>query len=259
MLKNHQLVITFLGTGTSQGIPIIGSNHPVCLSDNIKDKRLRSSISISHNDIDILIDCGPDFRQQAIRAKLKKIDAVLFTHEHSDHTAGLDDLRPFFFRQGDIPIYAEKRVIEALKIRFNYIFKKENKYPGVLNFDVNNIYNQPFLVSKIEIIPIQVFHNKLPIFGFRIFDFAYITDAKTIPDDEIKKLTGLNVLVINALRQKPHLSHFNLDEALNFIKLVDPKKTYLTHISHHLGFHDKVEQSLPENVFLAYDNLKISV
>ena len=184
---------------------------------------------------------------------------TLFTHEHSDHTAGLDDLRPFFFRQGDIPIYAEKRVIEALKIRFNYIFKKENKYPGVLNFNVNNIYNKPFLVSKIKIIPIQVFHNKLPVFGFRIFDFAYITDAKTIPDDEIKKLTGLNVLVINALRQKPHLSHFNLEEALNFIKLLNPKKTYLTHISHHLGFHDEVEQSLPENVFLAYDNLKITV
>lgn len=251
--------VIFLGTGTSQGIPIIGSDHPVCLSQDSKDKRLRVSVLVRTEKQTLLIDCGPDFRQQLLRTPSQRIDAVLFTHEHSDHTAGLDDLRPFFFRQGDIPIYAEKRVIEALKIRFNYIFKKENKYPGVLNFDVNNIYNKPFLVSKIKIIPIQVFHNKLPVFGFRIFDFAYITDAKTIPDDEIKKLTGLNVLVINALRQKPHLSHFNLEEALNFIKLVNPKKTYLTHISHHLGFHDEVEQSLPENVFLAYDNLKITV
>ena len=251
--------ITFLGTGTSQGIPIIGSTDPVCLSKNPKDKRLRVSVLLEWESLTLLIDCGPDFRQQLLRTNCSRIDAVLFTHEHSDHTAGLDDLRPFFFRQGDIPIYAEKRVIEALKIRFNYIFKKENKYPGVLNFNVNNIYNKPFLVSKIKIIPIQVFHNKLPVFGFRIFDFAYITDAKTIPDDEIKKLTGLNVLVINALRQKPHLSHFNLEEALNFIKLLNPKKTYLTHISHHLGFHDEVEQSLPENVFLAYDNLKILV
>lgn len=251
--------ITFLGTGTSQGIPIIGSNHPVCLSDNIKDKRLRSSIYIKYEDIDILIDCGPDFRQQAIRAKLKKLDAVLLTHEHSDHTAGLDDLRPFYFRQGNLPIYAERRVIESLEVRYNYIFRKENKYPGVLTFDINNISNNPFFISKIKIIPIQVYHNKLPVFGFRINDFAYITDAKTIPANELIKFDGLNVLVINALRQEPHLSHFNLKEALDFINLVNPKKTYLTHISHHLGFHSEVEKSLPENVFLAYDNLKISV
>jgi len=253
------LDITFLGTGTSQGIPIIGSSHPVCLSENPKDKRLRSSVLIQSKDSEILIDCGPDFRQQAIRANCNKIDAVLFTHEHSDHTAGLDDLRPFYFRQGNIPVYAEKRVVEALKIRFNYIFKKDNKYPGVLTFDVNYITNKVFYISKTKIIPVKVYHHKLPVFGFRIKNFAYITDAKTVPEIEIKKLKGLDVLVINALRQEPHISHFNMEEALNFIKLVKPKKSFLTHISHHLGFHDEVEKLLPKNVFLAYDNLKISI
>ena len=251
--------ITFLGTGTSQGIPIIGSSHPVCLSENPKDKRLRSSVLIQLKDSDILIDCGPDFRQQALRANCNKIDAVLFTHEHSDHTAGLDDLRPFYFRQGNIPVYAEKRVVEALKTRFNYIFKKDNKYPGVLTFDVNYIKNKVFYISKTKIIPVKVYHHNLPVFGFRIKNFAYITDAKTIPEIEIKKLKNLDVLVINALRQEPHISHFNMEEALNFIKLVKPKKSFLTHISHHLGFHDEVEKLLPKNVFLAYDNLKISI
>ncbi len=251
--------ITFLGTGTSQGIPIIGSSHPVCLSENPKDKRLRSSVLIQSKDSDILIDCGPDFRQQALSANCNKIDAVLFTHEHSDHTAGLDDLRPFYFRQGNIPVYAEKRVVEALKIRFNYIFKKDNKYPGVLTFDVNYIKNKEFYISKTKIIPVKVYHHNLPVFGFRIKNFAYITDAKTIPEIEIKKLKNLDVLVINALRQEPHISHFNMEEALNFIKLVKPKKSFLTHISHHLGFHDEVEKLLPKNVFLAYDNLKISI
>ncbi len=251
--------ITFLGTGTSQGIPIIGSSHPVCLSENPKDKRLRSSVLIQSKDSDILIDCGPDFRQQALRADCNKIDAVLFTHEHSDHTAGLDDLRPFYFRQGNIPVYAKKRVLEALKIRFDYIFKKDNKYPGVLTFDVNYITNKAFYISKTKIIPVKVYHHNLPVFGFRIKNFAYITDAKTIPEIEIKKLKDLDVLVINALRQEPHISHFNMQEALNFIKLVKPKKSFLTHISHHLGFHDEVEKLLPKNVFLAYDNLKISI
>ena len=251
--------ITFLGTGTSQGIPIIGSSHPVCLSENPKDKRLRSSVLIQSKDSDILIDCGPDFRQQALRADCNKIDAVLFTHEHSDHTAGLDDLRPFYFRQGNIPVYAKKRVLEALKIRFDYIFKKDNKYPGVLTFDVNYITNKAFYISKTKIIPVKVYHHNLPVFGFRIKNFAYITDAKTIPEIEIKKLKDLDVLVINALRQEPHISHFNMQEALDFIKLVKPKKCFLTHISHHLGFHEEVERLLPKNVFLAYDNLKISI
>ena len=251
--------ITFLGTGTSQGIPIIGSNHPVCLSENPKDKRLRVSVLIECEDLTLLIDCGPDFRQQLLRTNCSQIDAVLFTHEHSDHTAGIDDLRPFYFRQGNIPVYAHARVVAALKKRFGYIFKNENKYPGVLTLDVHTIENTPFFIVNKKITPIKVYHHKLPVFGFRIGDFAYITDAKTIVNEEVKKLENLEVLVINALRLESHLSHFNLEEALAFIDRVKPKKAYLTHISHHMGFHDDVQKTLPENVFLAYVELNISL
>lgn len=251
--------VTFLGTGTSQGIPIIGSDHPVCLSDNPKDKRLRVSVLVEWEDLILLIDCGPDFRQQLLRTQCRRIDAVLFTHEHSDHTAGLDDLRPFYFRQGNIPTYAHQRVIDALKIRFGYIFETENKYPGVLTLDLHPISNTPFLIQNKTVVPIEVFHHKLPVFGFRVDNFAYITDAKTVSEQEIKKLNGLDVLVVNALRQEPHLSHFNLEEALEFIDRVGPKKAYLTHISHHMGFHDEVQQNLPEHVFLAYDELELII
>ncbi len=249
--------VTFLGTGTSQGIPIIGSNHPVCLSTNAKDKRLRVSVLLEWDDFTILIDCGPDFRQQLLRTNCTRIDAVLLTHEHSDHTAGVDDLRPFYFRQGNLPIYGHKRVLDALKRRYEYIFKAENKYPGVLTLDTHTIQNTPFFVRDKEVIPIEVFHHKLPVFGFRIGDFAYITDAKTVPESEIEKLKNLDVLVVNALRIEPHLSHFNLDEALAFIKRIRPKKSYLTHISHHMGFHNEVQKKLPKSVFLAYDQLEI--
>jgi phosphoribosyl 1,2-cyclic phosphate phosphodiesterase len=251
------LKVTFLGTGTSQGIPIIGSNHPVCLSTNAKDKRLRVSVLLEWDDFTILIDCGPDFRQQLLRTNCTRIDAVLFTHEHSDHTAGIDDLRPFYFRQGNLPVYGHKRVLDALKRRYEYIFKTENKYPGVLTLDTHTIQNTQFFVRDKEVIPIEVFHHKLPVFGFRIGDFAYITDAKTVPESEIEKLKNLDVLVVNALRIEPHLSHFNLDEALAFIKRIRPKKSYLTHISHHMGFHDEVQKKLPKSVFLAYDQLEI--
>lgn len=251
--------VTFLGTGTSQGIPIIGSQHPVCLSTNPKDKRLRVSVLLEWNDFTILIDCGPDFRQQLLRTNCTRIDAVLFTHEHSDHTAGIDDLRPFYFRQGNLPAYAHQRVLDALKKRFDYIFKTENKYPGVLTLDTYSIQNTPFFVHNKKVTPIEVLHHKLPVFGFRIGDFAYITDAKTVPESEIEKLKNLDVLVVNALREEPHLSHFNLDEALAFINRIDPKKAYLTHISHHMGFHDEVQKKLPKSVFLAYDQLEISL
>lgn len=251
--------ITFLGTGTSQGIPIIGSTHPVCLSKNPKDKRLRVSVLLEWESSTLLIDCGPDFRQQLLRTNCSRIDAVLFTHEHSDHTAGIDDLRPFYFRQGNIPVYAHTRVVSALKKRFGYIFQTENKYPGVLTLDVHTIENISFFIGDKEITPVEVYHHKLPVFGFRIEDFAYITDAKTIANEEVKKLENLEVLVINALRLEPHLSHFNLEEALAFIDRVKPKKAYLTHISHHMGFHDDVQKTLPENVFLAYDELNISL
>lgn len=249
--------VTFLGTGTSQGIPIIGSTHPVCLSTNPKDKRLRVSVLIEWDDLSVLIDCSPDFRQQLLRTSCTKIDAVLFTHEHSDHTAGIDDLRPFYFRQGNLHIYAHERVLNALKQRFGYIFKTENKYPGVLSLETHSIQNKFFYIGQKKILPIEVFHHKLPVFGFRVGSFAYITDAKTVSDKELDKLKNLDVLVVNALRIEPHLSHFNLEEALAFIEKVSPKKAYLTHISHHLGFHDEVQKTLPQSVHLAYDQLEI--
>jgi phosphoribosyl 1,2-cyclic phosphate phosphodiesterase len=251
------LKVTFLGTGTSQGIPIIGSTHPVCLSTNPKDKRLRVSVLIEWDDLSVLIDCSPDFRQQLLRTSCTKIDAVLFTHEHSDHTAGIDDLRPFYFRQGNLHIYAHERVLNALKQRFGYIFKTENKYPGVLSLETHSIQNKFFYIGQKKILPIEVFHHKLPVFGFRVGSFAYITDAKTVSDRELDKLKNLDVLVVNALRIEPHLSHFNLEEALAFIEKVSPKKAYLTHISHHLGFHDEVQKTLPQSVHLAYDQLEI--
>ncbi len=253
------LKITFLGTGTSQGIPIIGSTHPVCLSDNPKDKRLRVSVLVEWDNFTYVIDCGPDFRQQMLNAKVNKIDGIIFTHEHADHTMGLDDIRPFFFRQGDIDLYAHKRVFEALEKRFDYIFTTQPKYPGVPSVVKHQIENKPFKVGNIEVIPVDGLHHKLQVFGFRFKDFAYLTDMKTVPNEEVKKLGNLEVLVVNALREEPHMSHFNLEEALAFIKKVSPKRAYLTHISHHMGFHDDVQQKLPDNVFLAYDNLQITI
>jgi phosphoribosyl 1,2-cyclic phosphate phosphodiesterase len=253
------LKITFLGTGTSQGIPIIGSTHPVCLSKNSKDKRLRVSVLVEWDDYTFVVDCGPDFRQQMLSANVSKIDGIIFTHEHADHTMGLDDIRPFFFRQGDISLYAHKRVFEALEQRFDYIFTTGKKYPGVPSVIKHEIENSPFKVGNISVIPIDGLHYKLQVFGFRFKNFAYLTDMKTIEDQEIEKLRGLDVLVVNALREEPHMSHFNLEEALAFIELVKPKRAYLTHISHYLGFHDEVQQKLPDNVFLAYDNLQITI
>jgi phosphoribosyl 1,2-cyclic phosphate phosphodiesterase len=254
------LKVYFLGTGTSQGIPVIGSNHSVCKSSDSKDKRLRVSVWIHHKDYSFVIDCGPDFRQQMLTSGCTKLDAILFTHEHADHTAGLDDIRPFFFKQGDIPIYAHQRVIQNLKKRFDYIFEIENKYPGAPSVAVHEVIsNQNFSIRNQKIIPIEVMHGNLQVFGYRIDNFAYLTDVKTISENEIEKLRNLDVLVVNALREEPHNTHFNLEEALNFIALVNPKKSYLTHISHLLGFHEEVQQKLPKNVYLAYDNLEISI
>lgn len=259
MRNNHQVKITFLGTGTSQGIPVIGSTHPVCLSKNPKDKRLRVSVMIEWEDSTFVIDCGPDFRQQMLHANPEKIDALLFTHEHADHTAGLDDIRPFCFRQGELPIYAHKRVIEQLKIRFEYVFATTNRYPGAPTVAVNTITNKPFTINNLPIIPIDGLHYTLQVFGFRFDKFAYLTDIKTISSSELDKLKNLDVLVINALREKEHISHLNLEQALEIINIIKPKKAYLTHISHLLGFHDEVQQKLPENVFLAYDKLEITI
>ena len=248
--------ITFLGTGTSQGIPVIGSNHPVCLSTNPKDKRLRVSISIQWDNFTYIIDCGPDFRQQMLRSNINKIDGILFTHEHSDHTAGLDDIRPFYFKQGNINLYAQKRVFKNLYQRFEYIFDKTNNYPGVPNVNTIEIYGNFDLHNK-TIIPIEVMHASLPIIGFRIDNFAYITDASYINEENLDKLKNLKVLILNALRTEKHYSHFSLQEAIEISKLLRPEKTYLTHISHLLGFHKEVEANLPDNIHLSYDGLEI--
>ena len=254
------LKIYFLGTGTSQGIPVIGSNHPVCKSTDFKDKRLRVSVWIFWDDYSFIIDCGPDFRQQMLSSNCQKVDGILFTHEHADHTAGLDDIRPFNFKQGEIPVYAHQRVIENLKSRFDYIFETKNKYPGAPSVKaIEVINNHSFSIGDKMAIPVNVMHGDLQVFGYRIDDFAYLTDVKTVEESEIQKLKDLKVLVVNALREEPHNTHFNLQEALDFIALIQPQKTYLTHISHILGFHEEVQKKLPENVFLAYDNLQITI
>lgn len=251
--------VTFLGTGTSQGIPVIGSKHPVCLSADPKDKRLRVSALVEWEGYNILIDCGPDFRAQMLTNQITHLDAILYTHEHNDHTAGLDDIRPYFFRQGDIPIFAHKRVLDSLKKRFDYIFENENKYPGAPSVMINEIQNKPFKFKELTIHPVNVMHNRVQVFGFRLADFAYLTDVKTIEKEEVEKLRGVKVVVINALRKEQHHSHFNLEEALEFIDDLKPERAYLIHISHSMGFHEEVQAQLPENVFLAFDNLKITI
>jgi len=251
--------ITFLGTGTSQGIPVIGSKHEVCLSKDLKDKRLRSSIMLQWDDACYVIDCGPDFRQQILSTGIDRLNGVIFTHYHADHTAGLDDVRPFSQRNGEVQFYCDQAVAENLKERFAYIFATENRYVGAPKVFIHEIINKPFELSGKKVVPIDVLHGNLNIFGYRFDDFAYITDAKSIKDKEIEKLKHLDVLVINALRKEAHPTHFNLEEALNFIEKVKPKKAYLTHISHRLGFHSAVSKQLPEHVFLAYDGLEIAL
>ena len=250
--------INFLGTGTSQGIPVIGSKHPVCLSPDKKDKRLRTSILIDWEGDHIIIDCGPDFRQQMLRANCSKIDAILFTHEHNDHVSGLDDVRPFYFKFGTIPIYAERRVLNSLEERFPYIFNNIKNIPSVASVKINEINGQFALKNKI-VIPVRAFHGELPILGYRFADFAYFTDVKTIKETEFKKLKNLEVLVINALRIEEHRSHLNLEDAIALIQRINPKKAYLTHVSHKLGFHEEIQRSLPKNIFLSYDGLEIEI
>jgi phosphoribosyl 1,2-cyclic phosphate phosphodiesterase len=253
--------VTITGSGTSQGVPVIGCECKVCKSKDKKDKRFRCSVHISYKGKSIVIDTGPDFRQQMLNAEIKSLDAVLFTHEHKDHVAGLDDVRPFNFSQKKpIDIYCTDHVFNALKREFHYIFDPKFQYPGIPKINRYSIKkNENISIADIDIEPIEVMHYKLPVLGFKIDGFAYITDAKTIEDSQKKKLNNLDVLVINALRIKQHMSHFNLEEAIELIKELKPKKAILTHISHFMGIHQDVQKKLPENIYLAYDGLKIKL
>jgi phosphoribosyl 1,2-cyclic phosphate phosphodiesterase len=259
-MEAKEMKITFLGTGTSQGVPVIACSCRVCSNSDLKDKRYRSSILIEIDNRAIIIDTGPDFRSQMLANHVQRLDAVLFTHEHKDHVAGLDDIRPFNFKQqAPISVYASDRVEQAIKREFHYIFA-EKKYPGIPEITLHKIDLEPFtLFENIQIIPIEVKHYLMPVLGFRINNFTYITDAKTIAEKEIEKIKGTEVLVINALRIESHPAHFNLDEALQFIDLIKPKKAFLTHISHLFGTHKEIEQMLPKNVYVSYDGLQFDI
>jgi len=252
--------ITILGSGTSQGVPVIACDCNVCLSTDQKDKRLRSSIMITINNLNYVIDAGPDFRQQMLTNQVKSLEAVLFTHEHKDHIAGLDDVRAFNYKQQkDFDVYCSKSVESALKREYHYAFS-DDKYPGIPLLNLHLIENKPFQVgSTLNVLPIEVMHYKMPVFGYRIEDFTYITDAKTISEEEIEKVKGTKVLIVNALHENEHISHFNLNEALAFIDKIKPEKAYLTHISHLFGTTSYINSILPKNVFLAFDGLKITI
>jgi len=252
------LRITFLGTGTSQGVPVIGCSCEVCRSLDYRDKRLRTSILVEIENQSIIIDTGPDFRQQMLRENVKRIDAVIFTHAHRDHTAGLDDVRAYnFMQQMDMPVYGTEAVLDQLKIEYAYAFAKEY-YPGIPRLTLNLIDGKDFIVNGIQVIPLPVMHLKLPVLGFRFKNFSYITDANFIPEETIEKLKGTEVLVLNALQRDPHISHFNLEEATKMVDRIKPAQTFFTHISHKLGTHADVSDELPENIQLAYDSLQIT-
>lgn len=252
--------VTILGSGTSQGVPVIACDCEVCLSSDPNDKRLRSSIMITLDNQNYVIDAGPDFRQQMLTHKVNSLEAVIFTHEHKDHIAGLDDVRAFNFKQQkDFDVYCNESVEKALKREYHYAFS-DDKYPGIPLLKIHLIENKPFEVgNKLNVLPIQVMHYKMPVFGYRIGDFTYITDAKTISEKEIEKVKGTKTLIVNALHENKHISHFNLKEALAFIDLIKPEKAYLTHISHLFGKSEYINSILPKNVFLAHDGLKITV
>ncbi|HLL94620.1 MAG TPA: MBL fold metallo-hydrolase [Spirosoma sp.] len=251
------MVVTLLGTGTSSGVPLIGCECAVCQSVDYRDKRFRSSIHIAVDARSFVIDTGPDFRQQVLRLRLKQLDAVLFTHEHKDHTAGLDEIRAYNFRSGqDIPLYARATVLAQLKREFAYIFA-DHKYPGIPHVRTAEIRNEPFEVLGVHFIPIEVMHHKLPVFGFRIGDFTYLTDLNHIADEELEKVYGTKILVLDALQRTAHISHFTLDQAVALAKRIGADQTYFTHISHKLGLHREVESELPPNIRLGYDGLQI--
>lgn len=251
--------ITFLGTGTSQGVPIICCECAVCSSQNPKDKRLRSSILIESNSAKVVIDSGPDFRQQMLRIGIKTLDAVVFTHEHKDHIAGLDEVKAFnYFNKMRMPVYATPRVQEALKREFAYIFA-EDKYPGIPEIDVFTVTDETIKIKDIELLPIDVIHYRLPVKAYRIKDFTYITDANYISEEEKEKIKGSKIIVVNALRREEHVSHFTFQQAIDLMQELKPEKAYFTHISHQLGLHEEVSNELPSFIELAYDGLEIEI
>ena len=252
------LKAVFLGTGTSQGVPVIACNCKVCMSNDKRDNRLRSSLLISSDTTNVVIDSGPDFRQQMLREKVNNLDGLVFTHEHKDHVAGMDDVRAFNYAQKkDMDVFATERVQKALHREFPYVFEK-NKYPGVPRVALHTINTKAFNVGNIELIPIDVLHYLMPVKAFRIGGLTYITDAKTIAEKELEKIKGTDILIVSALRKTQHISHFNLKGALQLIDYIKPRKAYLTHISHMMGMHSEVSNELPENVEIAYDGLEIS-
>ena len=251
--------ITLLGTGTSQGVPVIACNCHVCRSTNPKDRRSRSSVMIHVDNQVIVIDTGPDFRNQMLDNNVNDIDSIIYTHEHKDHVAGLDDVRAFNQKwKKPIHIYLSNQVSEAIKREYHYIFV-EKRYPGIPEINLNIINNNSFLIGETKIIPIQALHYKLPVFGFRIKNFVYLTDVSYISEEEKEKIYGADLLVIDSLRRKPHLSHFNLQQSIELIKQVSPKKSLLTHISHYMGLHDELVNELPFNINPGYDGQVIDL
>jgi len=253
------LKVTFLGTGTSQGVPVIACDCEVCQSLDYRDKRKRTSIHIQVDGKSIVFDTGPDFREQMLRERINHLDAVIYTHEHKDHTAGLDDVRSYNFKQDmDMPVYGRKPVLEQIKREFAYIFAV-NKYPGIPKVELHEIENKPFQVEGIDIQPVDVLHYKLPVFGYRIKDFTYITDVNYIPDEEKEKIKGSKVLVLSALQKNSHLSHFNLEQAVAMVRELEIPQAYFIHMGHRMGLHRDIEEELPEGMELAYDGLQIEL
>jgi phosphoribosyl 1,2-cyclic phosphate phosphodiesterase len=249
--------ITFLGTGTSQGIPVIACPCNVCSSADPKDNRLRSSVLIEDGGTAFVIDSGPDFRMQMLREKVKKLNAILFTHAHKDHTGGLDDIRSYnYLQKSPMDVYAESVVLDSLKKEYSYIFD-DSKYPGVPEVTLHSISEKPLSIGNIDVTPIRLLHYKLPILGFRIGDFAYLIDTNHIPEKEKEKLKGLKILVITGLRFEKHISHYSIPEAIEVIKELKPGKAYITHIGHQMGLHREIQEKLIDNVELAYDGLKL--
>jgi phosphoribosyl 1,2-cyclic phosphate phosphodiesterase len=247
--------ITFLGTGTSQGVPVIACGCRACISEDLHDNRLRSSLLLETKETTLIFDAGPDFRQQILREHITKLDAIILTHEHKDHISGMDDVRAFnYVSQDAIDIYSEERVQYVIRKEYSYVFS-EFKYPGVPKMRLNPIPEYGFSINGIQIIPIRAFHYRLPVYGFRVGNFAYITDANFIPEESKKKLFGVKYLVINALRKEKHISHFSLQEATDFIREISPEKAFITHISHQMGLYSEVAKELPPGIVLAYDGL----